>query len=168
MLRPRTSPTFVRQSAALAGGFLYRRFLFFFFASAQRFFIISEIRLRPSGVIPRRRRRTRRAPVSADVSSTGARRKVNPARVRSRFACAVSAASRSRVCAISRSNPPSAQPINSAELSRRSPDPPLFRPRGIVLSFFAVSPGRLTASSTLPSSPTRGQPRGRSKKPRAG
>ena len=36
----------------------YNRFLFFFFASSQRFFIISEIRLRPSAdMCPRRRRR---------------------------------------------------------------------------------------------------------------
>ena len=46
------------------------------------------------------------------------------------FACAVSAASRSRVATISRSIPPMAQPIISADFNSTSPWP-FFRPRGI-------------------------------------
>jgi len=88
-----------------------------FTPSAQRFFIISEIFLRASGDILRRRR-VRPAPLAppdASVPLAPPLTPLMPALCLSRAACAVNAASRSRVCAISRSIPPMAQPISSAD-----------------------------------------------------
>src|SRR4051812_14925493 len=115
MSRPHTWPTRTPRSAALAAGsccnyFPFRR-------SAHRFFIISDIRARASGdIVPRRRLRlglTFSSPVSAFAAAP--RGALIPARARSFAACAVSDASRSRVWLISRSRPPIAQPINSAD-----------------------------------------------------
>lgn len=90
--------------------------------SAQRFVIISEIRLRASADILRRRLTTG-SPVPPAASAPvdpAPREALTPARARSFAACAVSDASRSFVWLISRSSPPIAQPSNSADFSKAS------------------------------------------------
>ena len=97
------------------------------FRSAQRFFIISEMRLRASADILRRLR----PGVPASGAAGRAPAALRPRRARSFDACAVNAFSRSRVCAISRSSPPRAQPITSADLNSTSFGFLPGRPRGM-------------------------------------
>src|SRR6476660_2553044 len=88
--------------------FLY---LFPFLRSAQRRLIPSEMRLRAAA--DNWRRRWRRPTDSGDGADV-------PTFSRSLCAWAVNAARRSRVCAISRSRPPSAHPMNSADFRSTS------------------------------------------------
>lgn len=110
--------------------------------SAHLFFIISEIRLRASGDIVLRLRLVRfptagasPAAVSPEaVTAAAARPRLPPGSFeRSALACAVSVVRRSRVARISRSRPPMAQPIISADFNRMSPWFFLGRPRGIAI-----------------------------------
>jgi hypothetical protein len=87
------------------------------------------MRFRPSADILRRLRFD--APGSSEETAAGCDLPADdPTRARSLAAWAFNSASRSRVCAISRSIPPSAQPMNSADFIRTWS---LFRgrPRGI-------------------------------------
>jgi hypothetical protein len=112
-------------------------YFFAFRRSAHRFFIISEMRFRASADIRRRRRPPGTLGSAIDAAAASAADRRPPTRARSLVACAVKAARRSRVAAISRSRPPSAHPISSADFSSASPLSFLGRPRGIQSSLMA-------------------------------
>ena len=115
----------------------------FFRRSAQRFFIISEIRLRASGDIFRRRRlRPLLGAALLPLPSCEAvfREVPRGSRALSVLACAVSDARRSRVAPISLSMPPSAHPMSSADFMSTSSVVFLGLPRGIPSLQWSIGP----------------------------